>query len=379
MSTYLDPLNTGAEAIDGIGLNGINIAHEAYDDIPFNQNSINFDASVSTYTGDIVIVELYYNLGDGFVAQDMNPVGIGSNYQTSINGLNDGMIVEYYIQAVNSEGFVQTYPSNAPENTVVFVVGDLADFYLNDFENNADDWVIGYPSDLATAGIWELAEPIATFNDEGNQIQPGEDNTNEGSYCFITGNGFDASNGGFDDVDGGKTTLISPVFDLESFDEIVLSYWYWYTNNIGDNGNNDLWQVRVSNNGGANWEDLDITSSSVTEWSKKRVLLSDYITFTDNMQFQFVAEDLFYTGDDGSGGSLVEAAVDDFLLEFIDNGTGILGDVNNDESIDVLDIVIVVNMIIGSESPNFSTADFNSDGLINVQDVILLINLVLGN
>ena len=66
------------------------------------------------------------------------------------------------------------------------------------------------------------------------------------------------------------------------------------------------------------------------------------------MQFQFVAEDSFYNGDDGSGGSLVEAALDDFLIEFINSGTGILGDVNNDESVDVLDIVIVVNMIIGT-------------------------------
>ena len=48
-------------------------------------------------------------------------------------------------------------------------------------------------------------------------------------------------------------------------------------------------------------------------------------------------------------------------------------------SVDVLDIVIVVNMIVGSESPNYGTADFNLDGQINVQDVILLINIVLGN
>ena len=77
--------------------------------------------------------------------------------------------------------------------------------------------------------------------------------------------------------------------------------------------------------------------------------------------------------------SLVEAAIDDFLLEYIDSGSGILGDVNNDEAVDVLDIVIVVNMIVGSESPNYATADFNFDGQINVQDVILLINIVLSS
>ena len=378
LSTYLDPLNTGAEAIDGIGLNGINIAHEAYDDIPFNQNSINFDASVNTYTGDIVIVELYYNLGDGFVAQDMTSVGIGSNYQTSINGLNDGMIVEYYIQAVNSEGFVQTYPSNAPENTVVFVVGDLADFYSNDFENNADDWVIGYPSDLATAGIWELVEPVATFNDEGNQIQPSSDNTSNGTYCFITGNGYEDGNGGFDDVDNGATTLLSPVFDLSDLDEAVLTYYRWYTNDVGDNGGNDKWVVGVSNNGGITWTDLEITTSSSLSWDKKRFILSNYIDLTNQMKFKFVAEDIAYNGDDGSGGSLVEAGLDDFLIEYVSDGSGILGDVNSDETVDVLDVVVLVNMILGSELINYGTADLNSDNQINVQDIITLINIILG-
>jgi|TARA_B110000438_G_scaffold24376_1_gene22615 hypothetical protein len=35
-------------------------------------------------------------------------------------------------------------------------------------------------------------------------------------------------------------------------------------------------------------------------------------------------------------------------------------------------------MILGSESMNFGTADLNSDGSINVQDVILVINIILG-
>ena len=103
-------------------------------------------------------------------------------------------------------------------NTITFIIGDLPDLYFTDFEDGQGDWVIGDNSDDATAGIWELAQPNATYNDNGFQIQPGVDNTPDpGSYCFITGNGYDESNGGFDDVDGGKTTLYSPVFNLESF------------------------------------------------------------------------------------------------------------------------------------------------------------------
>ena len=85
-----------------------------------------------------------------------------------------------------------------------------------------------------------------------------------------------------------------------------------------------------------------------------------------------------YSGDDGSGGSLVEAAIDNFTIEYIAGNTGISGDVNNDNNVDVLDVVLVVNMILGSESQNFS-ADLNNDNSINVQDIIFLINLILNN
>ena len=54
-----------------------------------------------------------------------------------------------------------------------------------------------------------------------------------------------------------------------------------------------------------------------------------------------------------------------------------LGDINGDESIDVLDVVLLVNMILGSETPNYFTGDINDDGLINVQDIITLINIIL--
>ena len=75
---------------------------------------------------------------------------------------------------------------------------------------------------------------------KGNQVQPGVDVTTNGNYCFVTGNGYEDGNGGFDDVDGGQTTLFSPIFNLEDYNEVLVSYWYWYTNNVGDNAGNDL-------------------------------------------------------------------------------------------------------------------------------------------
>ena len=140
-------------------------------------------------------------------------------------------------------------------------MGDLPDLYANEFEIDGSDWVIGDSSDTATSGIWNLDIPQASFNDQGLQVQPGLDHTQDGQVCFFTGSGYELdpntgqNNASFDDVDGGNTTLFSPTFNLLSIDKAVLTYWRWYTNNIGDNCNNDKWVVSVSNNGGASWID----------------------------------------------------------------------------------------------------------------------------
>ena len=55
------------------------------------------------------------------------------------------------------------------------------------------------------------------------------------------------------------------------------------------------------------------------------------------------------------------------------------GDLNTDGSLDVLDVVLLVNMILESEEPNYDIGDMDQDGNLNVLDVILLINIILNN
>ena len=58
------------------------------------------------------------------------------------------------------------------------------------------------------------------------------------------------------------------------------------------------------------------------------------------------------------------------------------GDINQDDFIDILDIVIMINIILGQHQPDTQeiiTADLNNDNLINIQDIILLINIILNN
>ena len=377
MNTYLDPSNSGLQVLDGTNASsGISISHESFNDVPYDSNSMTFSAEITNNTGNIEIVELYYKLDDRFENQEMSS-SFGNNYQTTISNLYDGMLIEYYLQAINSEGEIATFPANAPDNTILFILGDLPNLYTNNFETNIDGWIIGDTNDSATAGIWELAEPVATYDDENNQIQPNGDFDQDGTFCFITGNGNEENNGGYDDVDGGKTTLYSPVFNINNLNEVIVTYWRWYTNNVGDNGDNDKWIVSVSDNG-INWINLENTSQSNISWDKQRFILSDYINLNETLQFKFIAEDIFYDGDDGSGGSLVEAAIDNFTIEYIGENINISGDLNNDSNVDVLDVVLIVNMILTNDESN-ANADINLDGEINVQDVVTLISLILQN
>ena len=54
----------------------------------------------------------------------------------------------------------------------------------------------------------------------------------------------------------------------------------------------------------------------------------------------------------------------------------IVGDVNSDGTINVQDIILVVNMILSSDTS--SSGDINSDGIVNVLDIVQLVNLILG-
>ena len=54
---------------------------------------------------------------------------------------------------------------------------------------------------------------------------------------------------------------------------------------------------------------------------------------------------------------------------------GMVGDVNLDGSLDILDIVTTVNLVLFGEFNGL--ADMNSDGVVNILDIIQMVNLIL--
>lgn len=53
------------------------------------------------------------------------------------------------------------------------------------------------------------------------------------------------------------------------------------------------------------------------------------------------------------------------------------GDIDENDSINVLDIVLLVNMILDSQKATYC-ADINKDSVLNVLDIVLIVNIILG-
>ena len=66
-----------------------------------------------------------------------------------------------------------------------------------------------------------------------------------------------------------------------------------------------------------------------------------------------------------------------FLYEIVCSEDFIIGDLNQDESFDILDIIELVNLIIINQYNQIG--DMNQDDVLNIVDVILLINIILNN
>ena len=66
-----------------------------------------------------------------------------------------------------------------------------------------------------------------------------------------------------------------------------------------------------------------------------------------------------------------------YSYDYFDNSLS-LGDLNEDNIINILDIILTVNIILGTEGYN-QNGDMNQDGVINILDVVNLLNEILGS
>jgi len=246
-------------------------------------------------------VALHYTVNGG-PTLDLPMAAQASEFVAAMPAAPLGSEVRYYISAMNDLGAVGTSPRTAPTDLHYFLVDDGFD---DAFELQAG-WTAGVAGDNASLGMWERANPAGTTYN-GSIVQPEDDHTvDPGVNCYVTGPLAGTAAGSYD-VDGGRTTLLSPLFDLTGGTDIQISYWRWYTNNLGNSPGLDYWTVQITNDGGLTWTNVERTLASNAAWQQVVVNLVDYFPTAGVVQLKFIAEDL-------APGSMVEALVDDFVL-----------------------------------------------------------------
>jgi hypothetical protein len=281
--------------------------------------------SAGTLSSDSLLVR--YDTGGGEQTLTMSATGSPNEYEAYIPAQPGGTNVDYYIVAEDTDTNRATHPAGAPAEIHTFFVGDITTIVFHDFESD-QGWTVGDVDDNASTGVWDRCDPEAT------DAQPEDDHTPApGVNAYITDCRAGASIGTYD-VDGGKTTLFSPVFDLSTYSNASVIYYRWYSNGMGASPGADDWLVHVSDDGGTSWATIDSLRSGDHTWREIERDLEDYITLTDQVQFRFIASDL---GD----GSIVEAGVDDFSLISYEDGTS-----------GVIDVVSPEKLMLAPNVPN---------------------------
>ena len=358
---------------------GLSVNHNNLVNININE-IIPIEIQVSSLSGEILNVEINFKdyFGNWETIEMFSCSVDNLTYCVNLPEIENETILKYYFYVENSLSQSVTYPAEGDLNPISVVVGELPIIQVDNIENSIG-WTIGDNNDDATTGIWEFGIPNSVYVNSYNAYsQPGYDNSIDGENCFITGNGIGSSEG-FDDIDGGKTSLISPMYDLISADEIWFNFYYWYSNNLGDNPGSDFFNVQYRSSFNEEWIELFSTNSSTNNWVNSNFFLSNYIDIFDQIQFKFEASDYYFDGDNYSGGSLVEAAIDDLVFYALYQNI-LFGDGNFDGNVDVTDIILMVNVIFGNLEPNeefLINCDINDDDIINITDIVSVINIIL--
>ena len=251
---------------------------------------------------------LHYSLNEGpDQPVAMMPTGNSNEFSASIPGQAAGL-VRYWISAEDIDGGTNSAPRAAPtQATYAFLAGPASPQFTQTMEADPG-WTIGAAGDDATAGIWGRGNPNGTLVD-GQNVAPEDDHTPpNGTVCWVTGIGGPAEDPLVSDVDGGKTSLVTHVFDAASSGIFpVIEYYRWYTNDFGNAPGLDYWRTYISNDAGVTWVPVENTQLSNNSWQRILFFVHDYVTPTTAMRMKFVAQD-------SAAGSLVEAGVDDFRL-----------------------------------------------------------------
>lgn len=247
----------------------------------------------------------------------------GTSYSAQLPGQPEGTMVDYYFSVYDTLSFESAFaplgydPQTVTYSNIAYQFGyGISRTSGYDFEDSiaaGSGWVIGNaPGDNATAGKWIQAKPVGSYiqSASGNiWVQTNEDHTTGTGKCLVTGNASVTSTPlGTADIDGGLTTVLTPIFDISGFTSPIVEYYRWYCNDKGSNPGSDYWRVQIKDSISTIWnKDIEYTYKSDNSWRRRIFSVRQFLPTSAKISMRFMARD-------DSPGSAVEAAIDDLFI-----------------------------------------------------------------
>lgn len=244
--------------------------------------------------------------GQQYFQRPLLPIG-DARYLVTLPAPTCEAVPEYYLSMVGTQSAGLAFdPPSGPANDYTTTVLHSSVIVEDAFEADTG-WTAGSPSDTATTGQWVRVVPV------GTSAAPVADHTpGAGAACWITGQHVSGS-ANLSDVDGGTTTLTSPVFNLAGTDPVI-SYWRWFLASATGVIDMEYFLVEVTQDG-VNWVEVERIGpgevGSTGSWDSHSFRLADYITPSSNVRIRFIAADF---GADVPVVTLVEGGLDDFAI-----------------------------------------------------------------
>ncbi len=304
---------------------------------------------------------LVYDDGSGFQTSPMTEIAPGQ-YRASFGAIPCEQTISYYFTAQTTAGLTVTSPLGAPMVTHTAIAAENLDVTFDDDFELVTGWTVGDPSDTASTGVWVRADPVGTI------AQPEDDNSADGTLCFITGNANPGDSVGTNDIDNGATTLTSPLMDaIGAGGDAFLSYAVWYSNDANA-AIDDTMTVEISNDDGQSWTTLEQLSQANTIWLERSFRVADFVTPTNQMRVRFIASDL------GSP-SIVEAGVDECGITIVQCAAqGPIADLNGDGFVGSADFALLLGAWGPCPAPPANCiSDLDGDGNVGASDAAIML------
>ncbi len=193
--------------------------------------------------------------------------------------------------------------SNSDEVTITVTDVSLGVIFQDDFETDLGWTTNPAGSDTASTGRWQVANPSGTsLNGVAQQLGT----TTSGSQALVTDGRAGSSVGSYD-IDGGVTSVRSPNIELPTGADLMLSFNY-YMAHLSNSSSADFLRITVVGPTGSQvvYQELGAGNNDAAAW----------VTYSGSLN-QFAGQTIYFLVEaaDASNGSLVEAGIDDLLIE----------------------------------------------------------------